>query len=64
MPTVGGMLLFGRDRFKVFADALIQAGGFAGRDKQTILDSRDNTSHPAQAIEDALPFVRRFTNCL
>lgn len=61
VPTVGGLLLFGRDRLKHFADAFIRAGCFAGRGKETILDSRDITSQPVQAIEDALQFVRRNT---
>ncbi|MEI7728930.1 MAG: helix-turn-helix domain-containing protein [Verrucomicrobiota bacterium] len=59
VPTVGGMLLFGLDRLKHFPDAFIRAGSFAGRDKQTILDSQDITGQPVQAIEDALQFVRR-----
>jgi predicted HTH transcriptional regulator len=61
VPTVGGLLLFGTDRLRHFPDAFIRAGCFAGRDKQTILDSRDLTSQPVQAIEDALQFVRRNT---
>jgi predicted HTH transcriptional regulator len=61
VPTVGGMLLFGTERLKQFPDAFIRAGCFAGRDKQTILDSRDITSQPVQAIEEALQFVRRNT---
>ena len=38
VPTVGGVLLFGRDRLAHFPDAWIQAGRFAGADKTTILD--------------------------
>ena len=29
-PTIGGLLLFGKDRFTRFPDAWIQAGRFAG----------------------------------
>ena len=36
VPTVGGVLLFGRNRFDHFPDAWIQAGRFAGTDKATI----------------------------
>ena len=38
MPTVGGVLLFGRDRLAHFPDAWIQAGRFEGTDKAAILD--------------------------
>jgi ATP-dependent DNA helicase RecG len=61
VPTVGGMLLFGNDRLKRFPEAFIRAGCFAGRDKQTILDSRDITSQMVLAIQEALQFVRRNT---
>jgi ATP-dependent DNA helicase RecG len=61
VPTMGGMLLFGNDRLKHFPEAFIRAGCFAGRDKQTILDSRDITSYLVLAIQEALQFVRRNT---
>jgi len=38
VPTVGGILLFGRDRLEHFPDAWMQAGLFDGHDKTTILD--------------------------
>jgi len=38
VPTVGGMILFGRDRGAHFPDAWIQAGRFHGTDKSRILD--------------------------
>lgn len=37
VPTVGGMLLFGRDREKHFPDAWIQVGRFSGTDKRHII---------------------------
>lgn len=61
VPTVGGVLLFGRDRLKHFPEAFVRAGCFAGRDKQTILDSRDIKGFPVLAIEEALQFVSRNT---
>lgn len=39
VPTVGGMLLFGRDRERHFPDAWIQAGRFRDTDKSRIVDS-------------------------
>jgi predicted HTH transcriptional regulator len=39
VPTIGGLLLFGRDRFARFPDAWIQAGRFAGSNRARLLDS-------------------------
>ncbi len=45
VPTVGGMLLFGKDRERHFPDAWIQAGRFAGTDKtRTWIASRSALS--------------------
>ena len=38
VPTVGGVLLFGRDRETHFPDAWVQAGRFADTDKTRIID--------------------------
>lgn len=59
VPTIGGMLLFGRDRLDHFPDAWIQAGRFAGTDKATILDHVRLETHPIRAIEEAVAFVEK-----
>jgi ATP-dependent DNA helicase RecG len=61
VPTVGGMLLFGRDRDRArhFPDAWIQAGRFQGSDRSRILDRAELRSHPVRAIEDAIGFVEK-----
>ncbi|MFN0120567.1 MAG: ATP-binding protein [Blastocatellia bacterium] len=61
-PTVGGLLLFGRqqDRREYFPDAWIQAGRFAGTDRSRILDSVEMHSLPVIAIEEAIGFVRKY----
>ncbi len=61
VPTVGGMLLFGRDRDRErrFPDAWIQAGRFQGSDRSRILDGAEFRSHPVRAIEDAIGFVEK-----
>jgi len=38
IPTVGGFLLFGKNRFECFPDAWVQAGRFAGKNRAHILD--------------------------
>ncbi len=59
VPTVGGMLLFGRDRDRQFPDAWIQVGRFAGADRSRILDSAEIRSLPVRAIEEAIAFVEK-----
>ncbi len=59
VPTVGGMLLFGRERLDHFPDAWIQAGRFAGTDKASILDHVRIDTPPIQAIDEAVAFVEK-----
>ncbi len=59
VPTVGGMLLFGRDRGTQFPDAWIQAGRFGGSDKARILDSLEIRTLPIAAIDEAIGFVEK-----
>ena len=61
VPTVGGVLLFGTKRLEVFPQAFIRVGCFQGTDKSQILDSAEIQSHPVQAVDEALNFVRRNT---
>lgn len=59
VPTVGGLLLFGKDRDREFPDAWIQAGRFAGRDRSRIVDQAEIRSLPVPAIKDAVAFVAK-----
>jgi predicted HTH transcriptional regulator len=59
VPTVGGMILFGRDRASHFPDAWIQAGRFAGADRSRIVDRVEIRSLPVTAIEEAIAFVHK-----
>ena len=52
VPSIGGVLLFGRDAQAHFPDALIQPGRFAGTDKTRIVDSA--------ALHGPLPTVIEF----
>ena len=60
VPTVGGLLLFGRDRLATFPDAWVQAGRFAGTKRTGIIDSVElhGNSLPAM-VDDAIGFVDR-----
>ncbi len=59
VPTVGGVLLFGKNRARHFPDAWIQAGRFQGTDKARIIDHVEIRSYPVQAIEAAIAFVEK-----
>jgi predicted HTH transcriptional regulator len=59
VPTVGGMLLFGKEREGHFPDAWIQAGRFAGTDKSRILDRAEIRSIPVRGVEEAIAFVEK-----
>jgi len=61
VPTVGGILLFGKDRQKVFPEAYLRAGCFAGTDRTTILDTADIRVHLPVAVDEALHFIKRNT---
>jgi ATP-dependent DNA helicase RecG len=59
VPTVGGMILFGRDREKYFPDAWIQVGRFNGYDKKNIIDFQEIHAYPVIAIDDAIKFIQK-----
>lgn len=59
VPTVGGMLLFGRDRLSHFPDAYIKAGVFEGIDRDHILDTVVISSLLPEAVDEAMAFVRK-----
>ena len=53
-PTIGGILLFGRDRLRYFPDAWIQAGRFAGKDRSRIQDHAELTGLLPSAISEQM----------
>ena len=59
VPTMGGYLLFGKDRFDRFPDAWVQAGRFAGKDRSRLADSTEIRSHLPPAAEEAIKFVQK-----
>lgn len=61
IPSLGGLILFGRDRDRHFPDAWIQAGRFRGADRATIMDSAEIRMPLPLAVEEALAFARRNT---
>lgn len=61
VATVGGVLLYGRDRLARFPDAWIQAVRFDGLDKARIADQAHLTMPLPDAIPAAIAFVDRHT---
>lgn len=61
VSTVGGVLLFGKNRLREFPEAFLRAGCFAGTDKTTILDSTDITDYLPRAAKEAIRFLQRNT---
>ncbi|MBS0420118.1 MAG: putative DNA binding domain-containing protein [Proteobacteria bacterium] len=59
VPTVGGLLLFGRDREQRFPDAWIQAGRFDGIEKVRLIDTLNIHSSLPEAVEEAIGFVQK-----
>lgn len=61
VPTVGGLILFGKDRLRFFPDAWIRVGLFGGVNRTRILDSQEITSHLPFAVEETIEQVQRMT---
>lgn len=59
VPTVGGFLLFGKDRHLAFPDAWIQVGRFRGIDRSQIEDHLELREYPVRAILAAIAFVHK-----
>ena len=59
VPSIGGMLLFGKDRLSHFPDAWIQAGRFAGIDRSHISEQIEFKQPLPIALEEAYRFIER-----
>ncbi|HHE65737.1 MAG TPA: AAA family ATPase [Bacteroidetes bacterium] len=59
VPTIGAVLLFGKERIFHFPDAWIQCGRFIGKDKADIFDHIELYDHLPQAIESIMLFLKK-----
>ena len=59
VPTVGGVLLFGKTREMHFPDAWVQCGRFDGVNKSSILDQTDVRDNLPLALEKAFDFIKK-----
>ncbi len=61
VPTVAGMVLFGKERDRTIPDAWIQAGRFAGVDRTDIIDTARFDGPPLEELDNVMHFIRRHT---
>lgn len=61
VPSRGGIILFGTNRLNLFPDAIIRCVRFYGTSKARVIDHRDITAYPVDALEEAIAFVERNT---
>ncbi len=59
VPTIGGVLLFGKDRFDRFPDSWLQAARFDGVNRSRILDSVEIRSYLPGAVNEAVSFISK-----
>ncbi len=59
VPTVGGILLFGKDRQENLPDAIIRLACFQGNTKEKIIDSIEITSALPFAVTEGVQFIER-----
>ncbi len=58
-PSIGGLLLFGKNKLKLFPDAWMQVGCFLGEDKSSILDSQEIKDSLPAIVETSMKFVQK-----
>lgn len=61
VPTIGGILLFGKHRRDLFPDAVIELGRFAGTDRTDLVDMQTIDDLPIPAIDRTLAIVMQQT---
>ncbi len=59
VPTIGGVLLFGVNRLALFADALIRAQRYSGKNRAEPMENTEIRTFPILAVDEALGFVKK-----
>lgn len=62
LPSYGGILLFGKNRLKIFPEAIIRCARFLGNTRIDFLDTADFKDYLPSAMKDALKFIQRNTS--
>jgi predicted HTH transcriptional regulator len=61
IPTLGAILLFGKNRHRFFTDAVIRCARFQGINTGRFLDQLEIDEHLPKAVETAISFIERHT---
>jgi len=61
VPTQGAVLLFGKNRRRLFPDATIRCARFAGTDTARFADQCEIDQYLPQAVDSAISFIERHT---
>ncbi|MBI4669605.1 MAG: putative DNA binding domain-containing protein [Elusimicrobia bacterium] len=61
VPTLGAVLLFGKDRRRFFPDATIRCARFAGTDMARFADQTEIDEYLPKAVESVISFIERHT---
>ncbi len=61
VPTLGAVLLFGKDRRRLFPDATIRCARFVGTDMARFADQVEIDEHLPKAVESVISFIERHT---
>lgn len=64
IPTIGGTLLFGLNRLKLYPDSMIRCARFKGTTKEKIIDHQEIVSSLSSAIPEVLAFIEKHTHTL
>ena len=59
VPTIGGYLLFAKNRFDLFPDSWIQAGRFAGTNRARLIDRTEIRCQLPGAADETIAFVQK-----
>jgi len=62
VPTVGGVLLIGKDRLTSFPDAEMRVARFDGTTRADILDMQDIRAPLPRIVDEAVAFVQKHTS--
>jgi len=61
IPSLGAVLLFGKDRHLLFPDAVVRCARFQGNTTNRFLDQMEIDEHLPKAVEETIAFIERHT---
>lgn len=61
IPSIGAVLLFGKERGRLFPSATIRCARFLGKDTARFLDQTEIDEHLPKAVDSVVAFIERHT---